>query len=210
MAASSPRDVFINCPFDDDFAPGFRALVFAVLACGFRARCAREMDDASETRIDKLYGIIEQSRFGIHDLSRTELDAENSLPRFNMPLELGLFLGAKRFGDDAQRKKRALVLDVEPRRYAKFISDLAGMDVTPHGGDARRMVECTRTWLVTVSKRKRIPSPVQLMGSHDRFQTGLPAIAHAAGLEATTLAYPDYERLVLGWVKAERLAGRLP
>jgi len=32
-----------------------------------------------------------------HDISRTELN-EHSLPRFNMPLELGLFLGASRFG----------------------------------------------------------------------------------------------------------------
>jgi hypothetical protein len=44
------------------------------------------MDDGSETRIDKLYRIVEASRFGIHDLSRTELDAVNNLPRFNMPL----------------------------------------------------------------------------------------------------------------------------
>jgi hypothetical protein len=110
MASS---DVFINCPFDDDFAPGFRALVFAVIACGFRARCAREMDDAAETRIEKLYRIIEESRFSVHDLSRTELDPVNNLPRFNMPLELGIFLGAKRFGDAEQKKKRSLVLDTQ-------------------------------------------------------------------------------------------------
>jgi hypothetical protein len=47
-------------------------------------------------------------------------------------LELGLFLGAKRFGDEEQRRKRALVLDVERYRYQRFISDLAGVDVTPH------------------------------------------------------------------------------
>jgi hypothetical protein len=91
----SARDVFINCPFDDDFAPGFRALVFGVIACGYRVRCAREVDDAAETRIEKLYRIIEQSRYGIHDISRTELDEASQLPRFNMPLELGMFLGAK-------------------------------------------------------------------------------------------------------------------
>lgn len=74
MARRTALNVFINCPFDSDFGPGFRALVFAVIACGFNARCAREMDDASQTRIDRLYSIIEQSRYGIHDLSRTELD----------------------------------------------------------------------------------------------------------------------------------------
>lgn len=60
-----------------------------------------ELDDGGQTRIDKLYGLIGECRYGIHDLSRTELDDVNQLPRFNMPLELGLFLGAKRYGGQA-------------------------------------------------------------------------------------------------------------
>ena len=207
--AGSPRDVFINCPFDDAFEPGFRALVFAVLACGFRARCAKEMDDAAQTRIEKLYNIIEQSRFGIHDLSRTELDPVNGLPRFNMPFELGLFLAAKRYGDDVQKKKRALVLDVDRHRFARFISDIAGMDITAHDSDPRVMVACVRDWLLTVTRRKSIPPPAGLNSSYDRFVAGLPAIAAAAGLDDARLLYPDYERLVIAWVKAERSSGQL-
>lgn len=107
---SSARDVFINCPFGDDFAESFRGLVFSVIACGYRARCAKEVDDAAETRIEKIYRIIEQCRYGIHDISKTELDEQNGLPRFNMPLELGIFLGAKRFGEADQKLKRCMVL----------------------------------------------------------------------------------------------------
>jgi hypothetical protein len=201
--ASSSRDVFINCPFDDDFAPIFRSLVFAVTRCGFRVRCAREMDDGSETRIDKLYRIIEESRYGIHDLSRTELDAGSQLPRFNMPLELGIFLGAKRFGADQQKLKRCIILDTEQYRYQKFISDLAGMDVTPHAGVARDAARYVRNWLATVSGRKSIPAPNTLLASYDRFMAGLPEIAASAGLHADKIAYADYERLVIAWVKAE-------
>jgi hypothetical protein len=204
VAESSPRDVFINCPFDDEFAEGFRALVFAVRACGFRARCAREVDDGSETRLDKIYRIIEQSRYGIHDISRTQLDRANGLPRFNMPLELGVFLGAKRFGGSAQKKKCALVLDTEPYRFQKFISDLAGIDPTPHGGDPREMIRCTRAWLVTASKRSSIPSPQALLDSYDRFMAGFDQIAGNAGLDPNAVAYPDYERLVVAWVKDNR------
>ena len=92
-------------------------MIFAIYACGFQPRSARELDDGAQTRIDKLYSIIEQCRYGVHDLSRTELDAENNLPRFNMPLELGIFLGAKRYGDESQKDKRALILDIEQYRY---------------------------------------------------------------------------------------------
>lgn len=198
---SSARDVFINCPFDQEFGPSFRALVFAVLACGFRARCAREMDDAAETRIDKLYRIIEQSRLSVHDLSRTELDEINHLPRFNMPLELGLFLGAKRYGDDDQRKKRCLILDTHPFRYQMFISDLAGMDITAHQGDPRTMVARVRDWLVTVSRRKTIPTLAELLSSYDQFIAGLPQIAQEAGTTENLLLFADYERFVLAWVQ---------
>lgn len=103
---TSADDVFINCPFDQDYAPIFHALVFTIYACGFRARSAKELDDGGQTRIDKLLNMIDECRFGIHDLSRTELDPVNHLPRFNMPLELGLFLGAKRYGGTAQKAKR--------------------------------------------------------------------------------------------------------
>jgi hypothetical protein len=72
----------------------------------FLPRSARELDDGGEPRIEKLYGIIEQCCYGIHDLSRTALDAQNKLPRFNMPLELGIFMGAKRHGQPAQRRHR--------------------------------------------------------------------------------------------------------
>lgn len=199
----SPRDVFINCPFDDDFTPSFRSLVFAVLACGFRARCAREMDDGAETRIEKLYRIIEDSRYSVHDLSRTELDPINHLPRFNMPLELGIFLGSKRFGGDDQKKKRCLILDVQPYRYQLFISDLAGMDITAHNGDARTIVARVRDWLATVSRRTSIPTPAAALDSYDRFIEGLPAIAHEAGLDVANILFADFERLVLAWVQAD-------
>lgn len=160
------------------------------------------MDDGAETRIDKLYRIIEESRYGLHDLSRTELDIGNGLPRFNMPLELGLFLGAKRYGDAPQKKKRCLILDVEQYRFQEFISDLAGMDITAHNGDARSLVGVVRNWLLTVSKRRTIPSPELIFDSYDRFIVALPEIAQGAGVQVNQLLYADYERLVLAWVKA--------
>ena len=55
------------------------------------------------------------------------------LPRFNMPLELAMFFGCKRFGSESQKKKRTLVLDREPYRYRQFISDIAGQDIRARG-----------------------------------------------------------------------------
>jgi hypothetical protein len=125
MAAAYEDSVFVNCPFDDAYRSLFESIVFAVHDCGYIARSALEVDDASQVRIEKIAVIIGACRFGIHDISRTELDTATALPRFNMPLELGMFLGAKRYGRAEQKQKSCLILDVERHRYQKFISDIA-------------------------------------------------------------------------------------
>lgn len=197
--ATSADDVFINCPFDDEFATTFRALIFAIMACSFRPRSARELDDAGQTRIDKIYGLIEECRFGIHDLSRTELDPLNHLPRFNMPLELGLFLGAKRYGNKGQKAKRALILDVEQHRYQRFISDLAGMDIHGHDGDPMRALRETRDWLTNVSRRE-LPSAERVQRIYEAFLDSLPDIAAALEFDPNRIPYVDYERIVAKWL----------
>jgi len=119
------RDVFINCPFSVDYKDKFEAIVFTVVRSGFTARCARESDDGGEVRYAKIARIIKDCRYGIHDISKTEPDPLSGLPRFNMPFELGLFLGAKTFGAAAGRAKKALILDRDPFRYQAFLSDIA-------------------------------------------------------------------------------------
>jgi hypothetical protein len=110
-AADYERSVFVNCPLDEEYRYLFEAVVFAIQDCGYETRCALEVTDASEVRIDKITRIIGDCRFGVHDISRTDPDSTTILPRFNMPLELGLFLGAKRFGHGQQKSKACLILD---------------------------------------------------------------------------------------------------
>jgi hypothetical protein len=199
-AAPSPADdVFINCPFDRHYRPIFEALIFVTFACGFRPRSARELDDGSQTRIDKLYDLIGQCRYGVHDLSRTELDDTNSLPRFNMPLELGIFLGAKRYGNKPQKLKRCLILDVERYRYQKFISDLAGMDIEAHGAEPRRAAASLRDWLANVSRRKIIGT-ARLQKVHERFLADKPAIAERLGFDPNQVPCVDFEAIVTTWL----------
>lgn len=200
MPAPAPRlnpdDVFINCPFDDAFAPHFRAMVFAVIACGFRVRCALELDDATGTRIDKLLRIIGQCRYGIHDISRVELDPASALPRFNMPFELGLFLGARHFGGRAQATKACMVQDRVKYRYQQFLSDIAGQDVKAHDDRPEKTVRNVHAFLSTTDRREGIPALKPVLRSFERFTGGLPAMAHLRDLEADDLLFADLEKLV--------------
>jgi hypothetical protein len=151
------ENVFINCPFDRAYKPLFDAMIFAVYDCGFVARSALEEDDGSQIRVQKIYEIISNCRLGIHDLSRLKLDRSTKLPRFNMPLELGAFLGAKYFGSQEQKRKACLILDSEKYRYQKFISDISGQDVHAHENDPGKVIRIVRNWLRAFSPAS-IPS----------------------------------------------------
>lgn len=200
----SPDDVFINCPFDRDYSESFQAIVFTIFACGFRPRSAREIDDGAQARLDKIVEIIRQCRLGIHDLSRTELDADSGLPRFNMPFELGLFLAAKRLGGKEQSRKRALILDCEAYRYQRFISDLNGMDVTAHDGDPIAIARVVRNWLVNVTRRRLIGDEIVARG-YASFRDELPRLAMAAGLDPQAIPYVDFVFAVTDWLLSARL-----
>jgi hypothetical protein len=157
MPASPSASVFINCPFDKQYQPLFEAIVFCVSACGFLPRCTLELTDASEVRIENIYRLIAQCTNGIHDISRTEVDDQPyQLPRFNMPLELGIFLGAKRFGGSS--KKRCLIMDRQPYRYQRFISDIGGR-ISKHmiGVRLRQFATCVIGFVPLLVKPK---SPV--------------------------------------------------
>ena len=193
--------VFVNCPFDAEYRPLFRAIVFAIHDCGFAARSALEVTDASQVRIEKISGIIASSKFGLHDISRTELDSSTGLPRFNMPLELGLFLGAKRFGVAKQKAKSCLILDVERYRYQQFISDIAGQDISAHDGKPTEAIRHVRDWLSDAAgKSARLPGGAMLAGRYEAFAKQLADTCAELGLVPGDLTFNDYVIQVEEWL----------
>jgi len=96
--------VFINCPFDDVYKDMLYAIVFTIFRCGFTPQSALGEDNALHNRLSKIEKLIEECKYGIHDISRIEAN-KNALPRFNMPFELGIFFGAKKFGNKIQKAK---------------------------------------------------------------------------------------------------------
>ncbi len=193
-------NVFLNCPFDSAYKQLFDALVFAVHDCGFIARCALEEEDASQVRIDKIYNIIANCRYGIHDISRTELDETSGFPRFNMPLELGVFLGAKKFGTNEQKRKNCLILDKEQYRYQQFISDIAGQDIQAHNNSPEAIVTVVRNWLRNASERETIPSGSIIWGRYQEFMRDLPQLAQECQLEVDELIFNDYTFVLAEWL----------
>lgn len=196
------QSVFLNCPFDKEYAPFFRAAVFTIHDCGFVVRCSWETSDASQVRIQKIYRQIAECKFGIHDLSRTQLDEHSQLPRFNMPLEFGIFLGAKFLASTEQNEKVCLVFDEEPHRYQKYLSDIAGQDISSHKSEPRLMVKTIRDWLASFSSRK-IPSGSILWERFQIFQNELPYRCKVSRQNVGEITYLDYLGHVKEFVRAK-------
>jgi len=199
--ADYSRQVFLNVPFDARYRKLLRALVFAVHECGLLARCAQEKDDSGQVRVDKLFQIILNCRFGIHDLSRTTLDAKNHLPRFNMPLELGLFLGARRYGERKQRRKVCLILDRDRYRYQIFCSDIAGQDVRAHSNEVGNALAAVRNWLQThLPSNAKLPGPAAITTRYIHFRKQLPYMCRVDNLTPNELSFLDYRNMVVAWL----------
>jgi hypothetical protein len=198
------RNIFINCPFDSEYTPLFEAIVFAVNDAGFRPKCARERLDSSQIRLQKIFELIAASRYSIHDLSRTSLDEATALPRFNMPLELGIDLGCKAFNPDCPDKS-FLIFDSERHRFQKFVSDISGQDIHQHANSSKVAVTQVRNWLRTESGRNDIPGGAAIYTRYESFRADLPAICSKLKLDVADLTFADLSHTIAGWLQEHRL-----
>ena len=152
----------------------------------------------------KILDIIAECKYSIHDLSLTTLDSKTHLPRFNMPFELGLDLGCRRFGNSLQREKISLVLDIDEHRYEKFISDVKGQDVTARGRTVQEVIEVVRDWLRNELDPRIviIPGGENIHIRYTAFQKALPSICTKLKWNPKKLKFPDFSFAVATWIEA--------
>lgn len=166
------KNVFVNCPFDPDYADLLRPLLFTLLYLGYNPRIATERADSGEPRITKIIQLIEESKFGIHDLSRIKAQTAGELFRFNMPFELGMDYGCRTFHGAQWKRKKCLILESERYRYQAAISDLSNSDIKEHGNKPDKIVQQVRNWLVQEDLSNG-PSPTQIWYDFNDFMAKL-------------------------------------
>ncbi len=141
------RSVFVNCPFDEAYAPLLQAMLFCIVDMGFRPRIASERSDSGEIRVLKIVELISASRYSIHDLSRAQSSGPHELFRLNMPFELGIDYGCRLFGNSRCTEKRILVLEEQQYRYQATLSDISGCDIAVHSNDYQKIIRQVRNFL---------------------------------------------------------------
>lgn len=209
MNVSYTDSVFINCPFDEDYVEHMQTIVFAVVRCGFVPRSALEESNALDTRIEKIVRLIHKCKYGIHDLSRTELDKTFQLPRFNMPFELGLFWGAKKFGGKLNKEKIGLVFEKDRNTCKKCLTDLDGVDITAHNGETGKIITAIRNFLYNASKRETIPSPAVITKDYLDFKNSrMPVMLQENDTSLAHLTFNDLCAFITAALAAKRQANK--
>lgn len=157
--------VFLNVPFDVEYAPLFVALISGLTALGRKPRSVLEIQEGGQNRLSKIYNLISLCGSSLHDLSRVVLSGELRVPRFNMPFELGLAVAV------AQKRRHAFfLLEEKPFRIQASLSDLNGHDPHVHEGTQAGVLRCILDCFAT-------PSGTPPLATLERLTTQLSAAA---------------------------------
>jgi len=166
------RNVFINCPFDDKYFDLLQTLVFTIIYYGFTPRLSLENSDSGQPRLEKIVQLIYESKYSIHDLSRLQSKSANEFYRLNMPFELGIDYGLRKFNHEFS-DKRSLILETERYDYMKAISDINGFDIKNHKDIPVKLVECIRAWISETVKLRNLNASEKVYSDFIDFNTDM-------------------------------------
>lgn len=187
------QSVFINCPFDEEFAPILQAIAFCVTYLGFIPRLAPENADNAAARLDRILELVGGSKYGIHDLSRCKATDPGEYARMNMPFELGLDYACRKFGNSLMTSKQVLVLEHTSFDYQRSLSDIAGWDIRAHSGSFDTALGHVRSWLKTQAGAPSIGKN-RIVSAYATFQEWYWEMELKAGSsEDDILTYPTAE-----------------
>lgn len=197
------ENIFINCPDDEDYESMFKAIMFAVTANEFIPVCAKSKK-GGDIRVSKICELITKCKYGIHDISKTEPDKDNNLPRFNMPFELGLFFGCQKYGND--KDKDFIVFDRTEHRYEKFLSDIKGLDVEAHNDEPLDALRGVNSWLSVIRMGAGKPriNPKRILDDYEEYVEDFSDTAKIIEIDINNLEPIDYHIIAGHWIEKQK------
>lgn len=145
-----------------------KSLVFTILYLDLTPRISQTRS-SSRSRIEQIMEHIEESMYGIHDLSRSKALKDGELPRFNMPYELGLDIGCVRYGGARHRNKKVMILETDQYHYQKVLSDISGQDIFSHLDNPEVLVRKVRDWFSNNNLAAALPGPSKIWAAYNQF-----------------------------------------
>lgn len=145
----------------------------------------------SERRLDRIFKLIRECSYSIHDLSRVQLDRKPpATPRFNMPFELGLAVAHEKLGGEHVW----FVFEKMDGRLEKSLSDLKGTDIYIHRGKPGGVFAKLGNAFLRPKPRPTVP---QMTAIYLGLRNSVPRIMHETGADSLFEAGPFQELAAL-------------
>lgn len=189
------ESVFLNIPYDSGFEDLYLAYIVGLTQLGLRVNATVAIPN--QGRLKTIIGLIEVSNFSIHDLSRIELS--RGIPRFNMPVELGLALYRAHVTGG---RHRAYVFESKPYRAQRSTSDINGIDPQIHNGTPKGVMAGLRNIFRQPGDVTTVP---EMLVSYRAIRRKLPELKLNAGGKSLFEASVFQDLTLAALVEAKKL-----
>jgi hypothetical protein len=186
--------VFLNIPYDNQFEELYLAYIVGLTQLGLKINATLALPN--QDRLKRIVGLIERSDVSIHDLSRIE--SSSGIPRFNMPLELGLALYRSHI---TRGRHRVFVFEKKAYRVQRSTSDVNGIDPQIHKGRPKGVMAGLRN-IFYQPDGTTVP---EMLSSYRAVKRKLPELRRNAGSLSLFEAAVFKELTVAALVERERI-----
>jgi hypothetical protein len=202
-------NVFINCPFDNDYYVLLKPLLFVCVFLKLKPQIS-QTNNSDDIRINQIKNLIKSSRYSIHDLSRLDYqaaidpanpNAPENLPRLNMPFELGIDVGCKTY---LKKDKKYIILENEPHRFKVMLSDISGQDIFAHRNKPFHIVKIIRNWCAGIFPRREIVSTNVIWDAYNEFAFDFEEQMNQQNLDPDVIGDIPFSELIdilKNWIK---------
>lgn len=164
-----PEPVFLNIPYDLQFQDLYIAYIVGLTQLGMDVTAT--LAHPNQDRLAKIIELIEKCKFSIHDLSRIE--SSKGIPRFNMPLELGIALYRS-----TKATHDVYVFESKAFRAQRSTSDINKLDPRIHAGTTQGVMSAL---LSIFWQPDNTPTVPEMLRSFKAVKAKLPELLKNAG-----------------------------
>lgn len=189
------QSVFLNIPYDDQFEELYLAYIVGLTQLGLKINATLAVPD--QGRLARIIRLIGESDVSIHDLSRIELSS--GIPRFNMPLELGLALYRSH---TTNGRHRVFVFEKKAYRMLQSTSDINGIDPQIHEGRPKGIMVGLRNIFHQPARTTTVP---EMLASYRALKRKLPDLRRNAGSQSLFEAAVFHDLIVAALFERERV-----
>ena len=129
---------------------------------------------------------------------------KNEYARHNMPFELGIDYGSRKFAENHFGEKKFLVLEKEKYDYSKALSDFAGADIKNHNDDPRTIIKVVRNWFVETVNLTGVAATSVIWSDFIDFMADFDAERRSNGFEDEDIyemPTPEFTGFIKEWLR---------